>query len=110
MLQDLNNTHRNTELKVSQEYLNFTNGIAQVKALRQAMVSSLSQLESTKLGQEVGVRIEVDVLNAQQLYYSAQRDLTRARFNLLMSRLRLEAESGELDEEDLRNINDTLQL
>lgn len=110
VLQDLNNTHRNTELKVSQEYLNFTNGIAQVKALRQAMVSSLSQLESTKLGQEVGVRIEVDVLNAQQLYYSAQRDLTRARFNLLMSRLRLEAESGELDEEDLRNINDTLQL
>lgn len=110
VLQDLNNTHRNTELKVSQEYLNFTNGIAQVRALRQAMVSSLSQLESTKLGQEVGVRIEVDVLNAQQLYYSAQRDLTRARFNLLMSRLRLEAESGELDEEDLRNINDALQL
>jgi len=109
VLQDLNNTHRNTELKVSQEYLNFTNGITQVRALRQATASSLSQLESTKLGQEVGVRIEVDVLNAQQLYYSAQRDLTRARFNLLMSRLRLEAESGELDEEDLRNINDTLQ-
>ena len=110
VLQDLNNTHRSTELKVSQEYLNFTNGIAQVRALRQAMVSSLSQLESTKLGQEVGVRIEVDVLNAQQLYYSAQRDLTRARFNLLMSRLRLEAESGELDEEDLRHINDALKL
>ena len=110
VLQDLNNTHRDTALKVSQQYLNFTNGIAQVKALRQAMASSLSQLESTKLGQEVGVRIEVDVLNAQQLYYSAQRDLTRARFNLLMSRLRLEAEAGELDEDDLRQINEALLL
>jgi outer membrane protein len=110
VLQDLNNTHRDTALKVSQQYLNFTNGIAQVKALRQAMASSLSQLESTKLGQEVGVRIEVDVLNAQQLYYSAQRDLTRARFNLLMSRLRLEAEAGELDEDDLRQINEASLL
>jgi outer membrane protein len=108
VLQDLNNTRRNSVLQVSQQYLNVTNGIAQVKALRQAVISSKSQLDSTKLGREVGVRTEVDVLNAHQLFYSARRDLAQARYNFLMSKLRLEAEAGELDEEDLSNINDAL--
>ena len=108
VLQDLNNTRRNSVLQVSQQYLNVTNGIAQVMALKQALVSSQSQVDSTKLGQEVGVRTEVDVLNAQQLYYSARRDLAQARYNFLMSRLRLKAEAGELDEEDLKEVNDAL--
>jgi outer membrane protein len=108
VLQDLNKTRRNSVLQVSQQYLNVTNGIAQVNALKQAVTSSRSQLDSTKLGLEVGVRTEVDVLNAQQLFYSARRDLAQARYNFLMSRLRLEAEAGELDEEDLGQINDVL--
>jgi outer membrane protein len=108
VLQDLNNTRRNSVLQVSQQYLNVTNGIAQVTALKQALMSSQSQVDSTKLGQEVGVRTEVDVLNAQQLYYSARRDLAQARYNFLMSRLRLKAEAGELDEEDLKEVNDAL--
>jgi outer membrane protein len=107
-LQDQNNTRRNSVLQVSQQYLNVTNGIAQVNALKQAVISSKSQVESTKTGQEVGVRTEVDVLNAQQLLATAQRDLAQARYNFLMSRLRLEAEAGELDEEDLMQINDVL--
>ncbi len=108
VFQELNNTRRNSVLQVSQQYLNVTNGIAQVRALKQALLSSKSQLDSTKLGQEVGVRTEVDVLNAQQLYYSARRDLAQARNNFLMSRLRLEAEAGELDEDDLREVNQAL--
>lgn len=108
VLQDLNNTRRNSVLQVSQQYLNVTNGIAQVNALKQAVISSQSQVDSTKLGQEVGVRTEVDVLNAQHLHYSARRDLAQARYNFLMSRLRLKAEAGELDEEDLKEVNDAL--
>jgi outer membrane protein len=106
--QDLNNTRRNSVLLVSQQYLNVTNGMAQVRALQQAVISSRSQLDSTRLGRDVGVRTEVDVLNAQQLFFSARRDLAQARYNLLMSRLRLEAEAGELDEDDVRQINEVL--
>jgi len=109
VLQDLNNTYRDTELKVSQEYLNTTNGMALVKAQTEAVRSSQSQVESTKLGQEVGIRTEVDVLNAQGLHSIARRDLGRGYYNLLISRLRLEAEAGELDEEDLVQINEVLQ-
>ncbi len=106
---DLEDTRRNTVLQVRQHYLNVTNGIAQVKALTQALVSSKTQLDSTMLGQEVGVRTEVDVLNAQQQFYSARRDLAKAYHGYLMSRLRLSAEAGELDEQILQQINAMLR-
>lgn len=102
---DLDNARRNNALQVRQQYLNVTNGIAQVNALKQALVSSQTQLDSTILGQEVGVRTEVDVLNAQQQLYSARRDLAKAYYSYLMSRLRLKAEAGELDEDTLLQIN-----
>ncbi len=105
---DLDNARRNNALQVRQQYLNVTNGIAQVKALKQALVSSQKQLDSTLLGQEVGVRIEIDVLNAQQQLYSAKRDLAKAYYNYLMARLRLKAEAGELDEDTLQQINNML--
>ncbi len=105
---DLENVRRMTALQVRQQYLNVTNGIAQVRALRQALISSRSQLDSTLLGQEVGVRTEVDVLNAQQQYFSARRDLAQSYYNYLMAKLRLQAEAGNLDEEDILEINSLL--
>lgn len=109
-LHDLESTRRSIALQARQQFLNVTNGIAQVKALKQALLSSKSQLDSTILGQEVGVRTEVDVLNAQQQMYSARRDLAKAYHSYLMSRLRLSAEAGELDEEVLKEINALLLL
>jgi outer membrane protein len=104
-LHDLEDTRRNITIQARQQYLNVTNGIAQVKALKQALVSSHSQLDSTILGLQVGVRTEVDVLNAQQQMYAAKRDLAKAYHSYLMSRLRLSAEAGELDEDTLTEIN-----
>jgi outer membrane protein len=105
---DLESARRETSLQARQQYLNVTNGISQVKALQQALKSSQTQLESTELGQKVGVRTEVDVLNAQQQLYSAKRDLAQAYYSYLMSRLQLKAQAGELDEDTLLQINDML--
>jgi len=102
---DLENTRRTVALQVRQNYLNVTNGIAQIKALKRALTSSRSQLDSTMLGQEVGVRMEIDVLNAQQQYFSARRDLARAYYDYLMARLQLKADAGDLDEDDLLEVN-----
>ena len=55
------------------------NGIAQVGALERALISSQSALDSNRLGYEVGVRISIDVLNAQQQLFSTRRDLAVAR-------------------------------
>ena len=104
-LNDLEAARRGITLQVRQQYLNVTNGIAQINALKQALKSTQTQLDSTILGQQVGVRTEVDVLNAQQQMYAAKRDLAKAYHAYLMARLRLNAEAGELDEDRLMQIN-----
>jgi outer membrane protein len=83
-------------------------GIAQVGALEQAMVSSRSALDSNKLGYDVGVRINIDVLNAQQQLFSTQRDLAVARYNTITNQLRLKAAAGSLGEQDLEDVNRVL--
>lgn len=96
---------RLAELQASQSYLQLTNSIAQVKALEQAYKSSQTSLTSTRRGFEVGVRTEVDVLNAVQRLYGAERDLYAARYNYLLGRLNLQASVGGLRFEDVAAIN-----
>lgn len=106
--QDLENTRRNVELQTRQAYLGVASGIAQVQALQQALKSSESLLQASKLGQEVGVRTSLDVLNAQQQLFSTRRDLFQAQYNFLVSHLRLKAAVGSLAEADLGQINNAL--
>jgi len=103
--QDLENARRTAALATRQAYLGVINGIAQVGALEQALVSSQSALESNKLGYEVGVRINIDVLNAQQQLYSTKRDLAVARYNTITTQLKLKAAAGSLREQDLEAVN-----
>lgn len=107
-LDDLQNAFRQTSLETQRAYLNLNTSIAQVKALEQALKSTQSQLDSTQLGYEVGVRNSVDVLNAQQLYYSANRDLLQARYNYLVNIIRLKTASGIVSEADLQDIDQQL--
>lgn len=99
---------RQTDLETQRAYLNLNTSIAQVKALEQALVSSQTQLDSTKLGYEVGVRTSVDVLNAQQQFFSANRDLLQARYNYLVNIIRLKTTAGIVNETDLQDINQQL--
>ncbi|HEV3011074.1 MAG TPA: TolC family outer membrane protein, partial [Burkholderiales bacterium] len=87
--EDLENARRNSVLAARQGYLAVINGIAQVAALEQALISSQSALDSNKLGYEVGVRINIDVLNAQQQLFSTRRDLALSRYNTITNSLRL---------------------
>ena len=106
--QDLENTQRTVAQNVRTNFLNVTSGIAQVRALEQALTSTQSQLDSTILGRDVGVRTSVDVLNAQQQVFQTRRDLQQARYNYLLSTLRLKAAAGTLTEEDVALVNRTL--
>jgi outer membrane protein len=105
---DVEIARRQTDLETQRAYLNLSSSIAQVKALDQALLSSQSQLDSTKLGYEVGVRTSVDVLNAQQQLFSAKRDLLQARYNYLVNIIRLKSASGVVSEADLADINQQL--
>ena len=103
--QDLESTRRTSALSARQSFLGVTNGMAQVKALEAALVSSRSALDSNKLGYEVGVRINIDVLNAQQQVFSTLRDLSRARYDAILNGLRLKAAAGTLGEADVEEVN-----
>jgi outer membrane protein len=106
--QELENARRNVEQQTRQAYLGVVSGIAQVQALKQALTSSQSVLEASKLGQQVGVRTNLDVLNAQQQLFSNRRDLYQAQYNYLMSELRLKQAVGTLSEKDLSKVNQAL--
>lgn len=103
--QDLENSRRSVDQQARQAYLGVISGVSQVEALQQALVSSETVLASSKLGQEVGVRTNLDVLNAEQQLYATRRDLYQAEYDYLLSELRLKAAVGELDEAELAKIN-----
>ena len=107
-MDDLDLARRQATLETQRAYLNLNSSIAQVKAFEQALKSSQTQLDSTKLGYEVGVRTSVDVLNAQQQLFSAKRDLLEARYNYLVNIIRLKAATGLVTEADLADINQQL--
>ena len=102
---DLEDARRSAALAARQSWLGVTSGMAQVKALEAARVSSLSALEANKLGYEVGVRINIDVLNAQTQLADTLQQLSRARYDTLLAQLRLKAAAGTLGEEDVQAIN-----
>ena len=107
--QDLENARRSSVLAARQNYLLVTNGIAVIGALEQALISSQSALDSNKLGYEVGVRINIDVLNAQQQVFSTRRDLLIALYGTIMNHFKLKAAAGSLREDDLEIANAALE-
>lgn len=90
-------------------YKKLASGLGQIKALQQAEKSSQLALDSNQLGYKVGVRINIDVLNAQQQLFSTRRDLSRARYDVLVDGLRLKQASGSLNEADLKALSPLLQ-
>ena len=102
---DLEVATREASLQARQAWLNVNSGAARVQALEQALTSTQAQLDSTKLGLQVGVRTNLDVLNAEQQVLSAQRDLAGARYAYLLSGLSLKAAVGALSASDLQAID-----
>ena len=102
---DLDGARRDAALAARQAYLGVTSGLAQVGALEAAQVSSTSALEANRLGYEVGVRINIDVLNAQSQLADTLQQLSRARYDTLIAQLRLKAAAGALDDEDVQQLN-----
>jgi outer membrane protein len=106
---DLEANKRAAALQARQAYLGVNSGLAQVKALEAAEVSSKSALDSNMLGYQVGVRINIDVLNSQRQLYSTRTQLAQARYTTILNGLRLKAASGSLREDDLVPVNSLLQ-
>lgn len=106
---ELDGARRQAVALVRQAYAGIANGQAQTVALISAVESSKSSVSANKIGYKIGTRINIDVLNAEQQLYAAQRDLAKSRADTLMSGLRLKATTGSLDETDLQALNTLLE-
>ncbi len=105
---DLEAARRGVALGTRTAYFGVQSGLAQAKALEAAEASSKLALEATQLGYKVGVRVNLDVLNAQTQLFQTQRDLAKARYDVLVGELKLRQASGQLKPEDLAAINQLL--
>ncbi len=106
---DLDDLRRTLAQNTRAAFYGVQSGQGQVKALEAAELSSQSALEANQLGYQVGVRINIDVLNAQSQLYQTKRDLAQARYNLLLGKLKLRQAAGTLTEADVQAINALLQ-
>lgn len=102
---DLESARRNVALNARTALFAVQSGIAQVKAYEAAEASSKLSLDATQLGYRVGVRVNLDVLNAQTQLYATQRDLARARYDVLVNTLRLRQAAGVLGATDVESVN-----
>jgi outer membrane protein len=107
--QDLEAARRSVAQAVRQSFIAVNTGLSEIKALQQAVASNKLSVEATKLGQEVGVRTQVDVLNALGQLFDAQFNLVNAYDVAIIAQLKLKANVGKLTEADLENVNRLLQ-
>lgn len=91
-----------------QAYAAVVNGLAQIEALESAVESSTSSVKGNQVGYKLGIHMNIDVLNAEQQLYTAQRDLVKARYDTLLQGLKLKAAAGTLGEEDVYAVNQLL--
>ena len=102
---DLEAAKRNVSQATRAAYFGVISSLGQAKALEAAETSSQSALDANKLGYQVGVRINIDVLNSQSQLYQTKRDLAKARYDVLIGGLKLRQANGTLKAEDLQGVN-----
>jgi outer membrane protein len=105
---DLDVARRTTAQATRQAFYAAQSARAQVQALEAAEASSLLALEATQLGYKVGVRVNIDVLNAQTQLYQTRRDLAQARYSVIIGGLRLRQAAGTLSRDDVTKVNTLL--
>ena len=102
---DLDAIKRTVEQGSRAAFYGLLSGQGQVKALEAAEVSSQSALDANKLGYQVGVRINIDVLNSQSQLFDTKAKLAKARYDVLVGGLKLRQATGVLKADDLKPIN-----
>ncbi|TKF55233.1 outer membrane channel protein TolC [Vibrio lentus] len=103
--QDLESTYRDVEKNIRAINNNIRSAIGSIKAYEQSLVSAKSALEATEQGFMVGTRTMVDVLDSTQNVYQAQKNLSDARYQYILSRVQLKQATGSLSEQDIFDVD-----
>lgn len=104
-LEDQESQRRSTQRLARDSFRGVLSGMSRVQALKQAVRSAQSALDAINAGFQVGTRTSVDVLDSQRELFSAQRDYSSARYDYILSILRLKKAAGTLAPNDLVQVN-----
>ena len=99
---------RDLGVRVHKEFRGVSEGVMRVRALEQAVRSADQMMKSTQMSLKAGSRTQLDVLNAQQQYTMALRDLAQARFVYLMSKVKLASLAGDDAVASVDDVNGSL--
>ncbi|HCG9214244.1 TPA: efflux RND transporter outer membrane protein VpoC [Vibrio parahaemolyticus] len=103
--EDLEAQYRSVVKDVRAQNNNINASIGALKAYEQSVVSARSALEATEAGFDVGTRTIVDVLDATRRLYDANKNLSDARYNYILSVLQLRQAVGTLSEQDILDVD-----
>ena len=109
-LERLEQVRRSVDRKSREAYRGVLSGISQIKAFKQAVLSSETAVIATTTGYEVGTRTAVDVVTAEQEFFRARKDYSQARYEYILDTLRLKQASGKLAPADIQQINGLLTI
>ncbi|EGR0011867.1 outer membrane channel protein TolC [Vibrio cholerae] len=108
--QDLEAAYRSVVKDVRAYNNNINASIGALRAYEQAVISAKSALEATEAGFDVGTRTIVDVLDATRRLYDANKNLSNARYDYILSVLQLRQAIGTLSEQDVMDVNAGLKV
>jgi len=103
--EQLEQAYRSAQRQTREAYRGVISGISEVKAFKQALISTETALQATQAGFEVGTRTAVDVVASERATLEAKRDHARARYTYILNSLRLKRAAGTLSPDDLNQIN-----
>ena len=91
-------------VELRKQYNLLLSGVKRIESLELSVKSAELLVEATRKSILGGIRINLNLLDAQQQLHTARRDLAEARYNYLLTYLRLQLAAGTLTLDDLRNI------
>jgi protease secretion system outer membrane protein len=91
-------------VELRKSYSLVLSSVNKIEALEKAVTSGQLLMKATEQSIRGGVRINLDLLNAQQQLYTSQRDLAQARYQYLIGLLRLRAAAGTLEGGNVREV------
>lgn len=101
---ELADVTQDVSVELRRQYNALEGGALRIEALGKALDSATLLIEATRKSVRGGVRVTLDVLNAEQRRYTVARDLAQARFVYLQAWLKLRSAAGLLQPADLNEI------
>tara|TARA_R110002072_G_scaffold87977_4_gene198165 strand:+ start:4580 stop:5989 length:1410 start_codon:yes stop_codon:yes gene_type:complete len=106
--EQLINLSRNIVTNTRSLHMTVLSDVSRIAARKQSIISSRSSLDATQAGYEVGTRNVVDVLNAQNTLFQAERDYANSRYDYVLNLMRLKEQAGLLSPEDVIRLDSFL--